>query len=97
MYKRQIFRLAELYLFEFDQLDKARQYYLQVWQDYPQSRYAPKAGLALAWIARHKDNNPELACEYYEAVIERYPNTYYARKASELLNAVREGRDNKEQ
>ncbi|MCD6081320.1 tetratricopeptide repeat protein [candidate division WOR-3 bacterium] len=92
-----IFRLAELYLFEFDQLDKARQYYLKVWQDYPQSRYAPKAGLALAWIARHKDDNPELACKYYEAVIKRYPNTYYARKASELLNAVREGQGNKEQ
>jgi TolA-binding protein len=82
------FRAAELYMFRFDDPERALKYYRAVVEKHPESGLAPKAALAAAWIYDTKLANKSRARRAYEAVLEDYPATDYAEAARESLSSM---------
>ncbi|MBN2565448.1 MAG: tetratricopeptide repeat protein [Candidatus Eisenbacteria bacterium] len=82
------FRAAELYMFRFNDPERAVQYYQDVAEQHPDSRLAPKATLAVAWIYDRKLANPSQALISYEAILHDYPGTEFAEAARESLAGV---------
>jgi len=78
------FHLAEVYLLNLADPEKALAEYEKVNTDYPKSDFAVKALYARAWILEKtlKRNGYR---ELYQEIIEKYPDTEYARKAAEAL------------
>lgn len=78
------FLLAEVYYLNLDQPEEALIEYERVYKEYPESKYAPRALYAHAWLLSNvlrRDGADEL----YKLLIERYPDTPQAAKARELL------------
>jgi TolA-binding protein len=78
------FLLAELYHHDLNRPDSALSEYLLLAETYPESKYAPKALLASAFIYRDKEDslNERLM---YRKIIEKYPTTSQARFAESQL------------
>ena len=79
------FLLAELYLFGMDRPEKAVERYREVVENHPESPFAPKAGLAVAWALEHRLGDPEGAAKAYADVEARYPDSDFARSAQDAL------------
>ena len=84
------FRVAELYLFRFDDPERARTYYASVVEHHPDSSLAPKAALALAWILETRLNDAVGARAAYESIIADYPGTDFAAASEEHLGRMDE-------
>jgi outer membrane protein assembly factor BamD (BamD/ComL family) len=82
------FRAAELYLFRFDDAERARAYYASVIEHYPESSLAPKAALAIAWILETRWNDLEAAGAAYESILVDYPDSDFAAAAAEGLERL---------
>jgi len=82
------FRMAELYLFRFDDAERARTHYESVVEQHPDSPLAPKAALALAWIMETHLDDPYGARAAYRSVASDYPDTDFAAAASEALERM---------
>jgi TolA-binding protein len=80
-----MFRAAELYMFRFNDPERALTYYKDVAHEHPDSALAPKAALATAWIYDKKLENPTMARVAYQSVISMYPGTEFAEAAQESL------------
>jgi TolA-binding protein len=78
------FHLAEVYLLNLNQPEKALAEYEKVSIDFPKSPYAAKALFARAWVLENILKQ-QGSTEIYEQIVEKYPNTEYARKAAENL------------
>lgn len=91
--------IAELYssgrdLMKFGDFKFAIQQFSKLYQNYPQSQYAPKSLYNIGWIYERNLNLPDSALKYYTILIQNYPNTEYAkdvRLSVEYLLAVRSG------
>ncbi|MEO0092477.1 MAG: tetratricopeptide repeat protein [candidate division WOR-3 bacterium] len=90
------YKLAEIYYLNLAQFQQAIAEYEKVYQRFPNSRYAPKALLAVAWIYKNKFNAESDTSRYFalyqqmlNQIINQYPNTEYAKKANEMLNSLR--------
>lgn len=79
------FLLAELYLFQFSQVDSALVQYQAVLNQYPKSEHAPKAIYAIAWILAEVKGDSLGAEELYWRLIQDYPATEYADAARAIL------------
>jgi TolA-binding protein len=82
------FRLAELYLLNFDQADSALAQYQAVVEKHPGDPAVPKALAASGWVYEYKKNDPETARKNYLAVIEQYPASPYAESLRVRLGLV---------
>jgi TolA-binding protein len=82
------FRVAELYLFKFDDHEKAAEHYRDVVTEHATDVHAPRAALALAWILERKVGDPDGAVEAYRAVIEGYPETEQAESAMKSIERL---------
>ncbi len=82
------FRAAELYLFRFDDAERARAYYASVIEHHPESSLAPKAALAIAWILETRWNDLEAAGAVYESILVDYPDSDFAAAAAEGLERL---------
>jgi len=89
------FLLAELYYLEFNRIDEALDEYGKVVNDYPNSRYGPKAAFAVAWILDHVKKDYDGAGAAYQNVVERYPNTEYSDAAHDAVKRIEEERANR--
>lgn len=78
------FHLAEVYLLNLNEPEKALLEYEKVYTNFPQSPYAPKALYARAWILENTLKR-EGFLEIYKEIVNKYPNTEYGRKATESL------------
>jgi TolA-binding protein len=85
------FRAAELYMFRFNDPQRALKYYKAVVEKHPDSGLAPKAALAIAWIYARKLAEPSMARPAYEEVIDGYPGTEFADAARESLAGLDTG------
>ncbi len=82
------FRAAELYLFRFDDAERARAYYASVIEHHPESSLAPKAALAIAWILETRWKDLEAAGAVYESILVDYPDSDFAAAAAEGLERL---------
>ena len=82
------FRAAELYLFRFDDAERARTYYASVIEHHPESSLAPKAALAIAWILETRWEDLEGARAAYESIIVDYPDSDFSAAATEGLERL---------
>ncbi|MCK4679673.1 tetratricopeptide repeat protein, partial [bacterium] len=82
------FRAAELYLFRFDDAERAEVYYASVIEHHPGSSLAPKAALAIAWILETRWDDLEAARAAYESILVDYPDSDFAAAATEGLERL---------
>jgi len=82
------FRAAELYLFRFDDAERAHVYYASVIEHHPESSLAPKATLAIAWILETRWDDLEAARAVYESILVDYPDSDFAGAAAEGLERL---------
>ena len=89
------FLLAEIYFADLDDLPKALEGYQEVYREYPDSKWAPKALYAHFWIARHVIEDDSLALRLGRALISEYPRTEYAMSARNMIEqtGVESGQD----
>ena len=79
------FLLAEIYFADLDDLPKALEGYQNVYREYPQSQWAPKALYAHFWIALNIVEDDTLAERLARDLISKYPRTEYAMSASNVI------------
>jgi TolA-binding protein len=81
-------KIAELFLLSQNKVPEAVAKYRQVRTDFPQSRSAPRAAYALAWIRlRRMEGQRDSALAAFSQVIRDYPSSPAARGALDLLVA----------
>lgn len=79
------FLLAEIYFIDLNELEQALEEYKKVYQEFPQSEWAPKALYAQFWIAKHFLQHDSLAWSFAQDLLTRYPDTEYAVNVRKLL------------
>lgn len=87
------FLLAELFLFEKNNADKALMEYKTVFDSFPDSPFVPKAALAIAWIYEKEKYDSITAINMYKKVQQNFPQSKYyytAEKAIKRLKTVKE-------
>ncbi len=80
-----LFMLAEAHNVSLGEYDRALELYAQVDDSFPQSRFAPKARLARAWILRTPRADTAAAEPLLRSLIAEYPETDYADEARRWL------------
>jgi tetratricopeptide (TPR) repeat protein len=85
---RSQFLLAEIYFTDLDDLPKALEGYQKVYQEYPESKWAPKALYAHFWIARNVLEDDTLAVRLARALLNDYPRTEYAMSARNIIEHI---------
>jgi TolA-binding protein len=89
------FLLAEIYFTDLDDLPKAVEGYQEVYNEYAESEWAPKALYAHLYIARNIQHDDTLTVSLARAMISQYPRTEYAMSAQLILDQLQgEGETN---
>lgn len=83
-------RLAEIWLLEFKNSDKALNEYRTVLEEFSESEYVPGALYAIAWIEQNTKGNEEDALARYRAIERDYPDTDYAIAARRQIESIQE-------
>lgn len=78
-------RIAEILLLDRDRVDEALAQYGKVEEEFPDSRAAPRAGYARAYIRWKKQADSLGAQGEFRNLVSRYPSTTVARSAIRLL------------
>ncbi len=79
------FQLAEFYLTHLNQPDSALTTYKNIVADHPQSNFAPKALLAVAYICRNLIEDSAGCRQACEELLRDYPGTDYSLQAAKML------------
>ncbi len=82
--------LAEVQLFEFQNLERALAEYQKVLDQFPQSEVAPKAAYAIGHIYGEIMGDTLRALQVYRDLIERFPDSQQATYARRFLEGARE-------
>ena len=78
--------LAESLLIKEEKPDAAKEFFQEIMEKYPSSKYALKSEFALAWILEHYSNPEDSSLVLaYKGLIDKYPGTEYADFAREKL------------
>ena len=83
-------RLAEIWLLEFENSDKALEEYRTVLEEFPESEYIPRALYAIAWIEQNTKGNEKDALAGYRTIEKDYPDTDYAIAARRQIESIQE-------
>ena len=60
--------------------------YEMIWEEFPDSEFAPKAAYAMAWIGETYLDSLRLAYVLYDSLIKQYPNTIYATRVKQKVD-----------
>lgn len=82
---RNLFLLAELYLFRFQKPDSAFNYYDYLVREFPESPYAAKSLYNMAHLYETHYKNPEQVELIYRSLMDEYKSTPYANAARQKL------------
>lgn len=66
-------------LMKFSDYEFAKKQFTKVYDDYPKSRFAPKALYTLGWMYERNLQRYDTALYYYNILIEKYPDSDYAK------------------
>jgi len=67
--------LAELYLTQLNQPDSALNEYNTLVDSFPESKYAPRALMAIGWLHDNVYVDSSHATQYYDRILQDYPNS----------------------
>ncbi len=82
------FRIGELYYWDLNEKDKGVGWYKRVYEEFPESSYAPKAIFTRLNIELNEDSTfSEEAGELFSMLIKKYPKTKYSERAKELYGS----------
>ncbi len=76
-----LYRVAELYLFELQREDEAARVLKDLLRQFPHSEYAPKALYTLTYLYAHVRPNTDSARKYFQELVQDFGTTLYAREA----------------
>jgi TolA-binding protein len=82
------FLLAEIYFADLEDLPKAIEGYKEVYNEYPDNEWAPKALYAHLYIARNVQHDDTLTLILARDIISSYPRTEYAMSAQLILDQL---------
>lgn len=82
---RNLFLLAELYLFRFNMPDSAIKQYNRIVEEFPKSTYAPRALYNLSYIEGTIRENMEEEHRYLQRLVEKYPQSLPSKAAGKQL------------
>ena len=83
------FLLAEAFLFGEENIDTALIEYRNVVNLFPESSFAPKAAMAIAWVYENEKQDSCKAIVMYEFVVKKFPETNYSFAASESIKRLK--------
>jgi tetratricopeptide (TPR) repeat protein len=90
------FLLAEIYYADLGEIEKAVKGYKKIYDEYPDSRWAPKALYAHLWIAKNILQDDTLTARLARDLIGNYPRTEYAMSARNFAEQIESGKGNDE-
>lgn len=79
------FLLAEIYFVDLAEPEKAIEGYQKVYEDFPQSSWAPKALYAQFWITKKIIGEDSVAYLLAQELLKKYPQTEYAMSTQKIL------------
>lgn len=82
------FLLAEIYFADLEDLSKALEGYQEVYNEYPDSEWAPKALYVHLYITRNIQHDDTLTVSLARDIISAYPRTEYALSAQLILDQI---------
>lgn len=85
---RSRFLLAEIYFADLNDLPRALEGYQEVYNDFPGTRWAPKALYAHLWIASNIYGDDTLTARLAHSLISSYPRTEYSISAQQILETM---------
>ena len=88
------FLLAEIYFADLGDLPKAIEGYREVYSDYPDNDWAPKALYAHLYIAKNVQHDDTLTVSLARNIIRSYPRTEYAMSAQLILDQLQDAVEN---
>ena len=88
-----LFSLAEVQLFQFEDVPKALESYQQLLTEYADSEYGAKAAYAIGYIYEVKLKDQGKSTEAYMYLINKYPDTQQADYARDALGMPPAERD----
>ena len=71
---------------------EALNHFESIYQNYPQSDFAPKALLTMGWIYENGIQQSEKAFETYQQLLEKYPASVYAKRVKPKVEEVKKAR-----
>lgn len=77
------YRLGEIYYIELNNTEYSISEYKKVYENFPESKYAPKSLYALTYIFINELKDFKKAELYYSKLVSEYPETEYAKEADE--------------
>ena len=82
---KNLFFLAELFLFRFDLPDSAFYQYKRIISEFPESEFSARACYNMAYLQNEYYKNPEASDTCYRYLVKHYPETSQAQAASRNL------------
>jgi len=82
---RNLFLLAELYLFRFESPDSAFNQYDYLVREFPESSYTPRALYNMAYLYKNHYQNPQQVEFIYQTLADEFSNTVYGITAQKML------------
>ena len=82
---RNLFLLAELYMFRFESPDSAFNQYDYLVREFPDSKYTPKALYNMAYLYQTHFQNPQQVELIYQTLIDEYGDDIYGKAAAKAL------------
>jgi len=83
-------QIAQLYYFQFNQMDAAIPVYFDVAEHYPDTPHAPQALYSLAYIFEKMSNRAATRDSIMQVLAQKYPNSPQGKEARRLLGAAQE-------
>jgi outer membrane protein assembly factor BamD (BamD/ComL family) len=87
---KDMFNLAEEYLFEKEMMDSSIYVYQKLVEMYPESELAPKSLYSIAYIYDWFKNDSSQALKHYRQLVTQYPGSDYAKQGQKKINAVKQ-------
>ena len=84
----QLFKQAEIFLFDKEMMDSSLYVYQKIVENYPESEFAPKSLFSMAYIYDWFKNDSSNALQNYRQLISQYPETDYAIQGKKKIAAM---------
>jgi TolA-binding protein len=92
----ELFIEAEKILLEQNEPYKAFEKYRSIWEQFPDSKWAPKAAYSMGWLSENRLDSLKLASAIYDSLMQQYPESIYIDRIKPKLTALIKENERKE-